>query len=218
MPGFGGNVAGMNVSAMLRRPWPRAALFALPGIALAITGSTHPHYLTYTTSAHWTIMHLIGLLVFPLVGVALIALVWGRRDPLALIVIAGSYLYATCYTALDIVSGAAAGYVTYQLGPGELRPDEVGFLFQLGGRLEDVGAPAMLVAGIAVGIDALRRYRWRAAAPTVLIVVAGYSFLDSHIFWFRGALTVLVIGLATGWFAYLQATHADRQVPAVADA
>lgn len=186
-------------------PWKRAALLAAPGVLLGLVGAMHPPYLTYTTSEHWTIMHLVGLFVFPLVGAALMALVWGRRDPLALIVIAAAYVYATAYTALDVISGAGAGYVTYRLGPGQLRPKEVSYLFHLGGHLELVGAAGLFIAGVAVGIDAIRRFGPAAVIPALAMTAATISFFTSHIFWFRGAFTVFVIGLATGWFAWLAA-------------
>ena len=59
----------------------RLVLLALPGVALGIAGATHPHSLSYPTSEHWWQMHVAGMFVFPLVGVALMALVWARRDP-----------------------------------------------------------------------------------------------------------------------------------------
>ena len=72
----------------------RLVLLALPGLALGITGATHPGSLSYATSHHWWQMHLAGMFVFPLVGVALASLVWGRRDPLALVLFAGAYVGA----------------------------------------------------------------------------------------------------------------------------
>lgn len=191
---------------MTRSTILRGSLFAAPGLALAVVGATHPHSLSYPTSAHWTIIHLIGLLVFPLVGVALAAVVWTRRNLTAWIAIGGAYLYATSYTALDIVSGAAAGYVTYRLGPGKLRPDTVDYMFDLGAYLETVGAAALLIAAIFVGVTAVGRHGTSAVIPAVVLSVAGISFLDSHIFWWRGVVTVAAIGIATGWLAVLNAS------------
>ncbi len=79
---------------------------------LAVAGLFHPHHLTYDTSTRWWTLHVPGLLVFPLVGLALAALVGGRRDPVAWAVRLTAYVYATFYSALDVVSGIGAGYVT----------------------------------------------------------------------------------------------------------
>ena len=64
---------------MPRRP----LLLALPGLLLAVAGLVHPHHLMYATSTRWWTLHVAGLLVFPLVGWALAALVRGRTDGLA---------------------------------------------------------------------------------------------------------------------------------------
>ncbi len=112
----------------------RAAVFAAPGVALAVVGATHPIRLTFETSGRWTVIHVIGLLVFPLVGAALVGLVWPRRDPLAVAIALAAYVYATAYTALDVVSGIGAGFVTYRAGAGE-RPEEVRVLYEIGSRL-----------------------------------------------------------------------------------
>lgn len=50
----------------------------------------------------------------------------------------GGYLFATAYTALDVISGLAAGYITVELGPGQLRPEAVSVMFRAGSALGDV--------------------------------------------------------------------------------
>lgn len=187
----------------------RATLFALPGVALAIVGTTHPANLTYATSAHWTVMHVVGLLVFPLVGAALAGLVWGRRDPLAWLVGIAAYLYATAYTALDVIAGVAAGFVTYEAGPGARRPSEVVYLFDVGNQIGEVGVWAFLTASVLVAGDQAWRHRLRGVVPGLLLVLAAVSFLDSHIYPWLGVVTVLLIGLATGWLALLSEPGAD---------
>jgi len=185
-------------------------LFALPGVALAVVGVTHPAELTYDTSAHWTFMHVVGLLVFPLVGLALTGLVWRRRDPLAVVVVVASYLYAAFYTALDVIAGIAAGFVTYQAGPDALRPGEVVDLFDIGNQLGELGVWAFLIACVLVAVDQVWRHRLSALVPALLLVAAGVSFLDSHIYPWLGVVTVLVIGVVTGWFAALSGPGRSR--------
>ena len=70
------------LSGPMRRLVP-SILLALPALSLAVAGLLHPHHLTYDTSYRWFALHLPGLLVFPLVGVALAVLVRTRADPLA---------------------------------------------------------------------------------------------------------------------------------------
>ena len=85
-----------------------------------------------------------GLLVFPLVGLALAELVHGRRDAVAWVVRAAAYVYATFYTALDVISGIGAGWVTHELGPGEPRPPAVSLMFRIGTPLGEVGSGALI--------------------------------------------------------------------------
>ncbi len=57
-------------------------------------------------------MHVVGLFAFPLVAAALVGLVWPRRDLLAVSVGIAAYVFASAYTALDVIAGVAAGFVT----------------------------------------------------------------------------------------------------------
>jgi len=167
-------------------------------------GATHPASLTYSSSEHWTVMHVVAMLVFSLVGAALVGLVWPRRDPVALAIGLAAYLYAVAYTALDLIAGVAAGFVTYQAGPEAQRTEAVVDLFDIGNQLGELGVWAFLTASVLVALDQVWWHRMRALVPALLLVVAGISFLDSHIYPWRGVVTVLVIGLATGWLAYLR--------------
>ncbi len=134
-------------------------LIAAPALALAAAGLIHPHRLTYETADRWFGLHVAGLVVFPLVGLALAWLVRGRRDPLAWLVRLAAYGYATFYSALDVISGLAAGYVTREMGADYERGSEVRLLFQIGTPLGEIGSWCLLVAALAVSVDAIRRSR-----------------------------------------------------------
>lgn len=177
-------------------PIQLALLRALPGVALGVAGATHPHRLTPDSAQHWWVMHVVGLVVFPLVGVALVSLVWPRRDPLALLVLVGSAVYATFYTALDVISGIAAGYVTDSLGDVP-RPDEVRLLFRIGGSLGDVGEWGLLVAAGALAVDVVRRTGARGLAAAALLVAGAVAVAVDHIFWPWGALGAAALGVGT---------------------
>lgn len=181
-------------------------LLAAPGILLGVTGATHPPRLDPDTAQHWFLMHLAGVVVFPLVGVALAWLVRGRRDVLAVGVLVASYAYATFYTALDVISGVGNGYVTAALGDAATpRPSSVTLAFRIGTILGDVGAWALFAAAVLITVDVVRRNGARSpAVPAAALLLLGAWFLrEEHIFWPGGVLSCLAIGVGTGWLGTL---------------
>ncbi len=189
-----------------------AVLVALPGLALAGAGLLHPHSLSHATAGRWFGLHVAGLLVFPLVGAALALLVRGRGDPVAWVVRAAAYTYATFYSALDVISGIAAGYVTRELGPGVPRPDEVRLLFRIGTPLGEVGSVALLVCCAALALDALLRRELPAAAAGGVLVVGAWLVHLDHIFSPRGVIGMLLLGLATAAVVLVSDIPHDRSV------
>ena len=178
---------------MPRRTW----ILALPGLALAVVGLFHPHHLTYDTSGRWFSIHLPGLVVFPLVGLALAELVHGRRDPVAWLVRVAAYVYATFYSALDVISGIAAGYVTHELGPDVPRPREVSLLFRIGTPLGHVGSIALIVCGAVVVLDLLTRDRSPRAWVALLLVAGAVLVHRGHIFAPEGVAGMVLIAVGT---------------------
>jgi len=183
-----------------RRDLQHAALLGLPALVLAVAGLFHPHRLGPDSAARWTVLHLAGLVVFPLVGLALAALVRGRGDAMAWGVRVTAYVYATAYSALDVISGIGAGYVTWRLGGGVERPDEVRFLFSIGGRIGEVGSWALIACAAVLAIDAMRHRGW-AALPGVLLVPGALLVHVGHIFAPTGVAGMVLIGVATAWLA-----------------
>ena len=189
-------------------------LLALPALALAAAGLLHPHHLTFDTSWRWFTLHVAGLVVFPLVGWALAELVVGRRDPLAWLVRLAAYTYATFYTALDVVSGLAAGWVTHQLGPGVPRPEAVSQLFRVGTPLGRVGEWALLLVVLALVVDRLVRRRADAATwavGAVTLVPGAWLVHVGHIFASEGVAGMALLGAGTAWWA-----HRLRDAPVAA--
>lgn len=176
----------------------RGVLAALPGVSLGIAGYFHPEHLTHATSDTWWGLHVAGLFAFPLVGVALIALFRGRRDPVAAVAVVAAFIYATAYTALDVINGIGAGFVTSRLGALAPRPDEVRSLFAIGGPIGEVGSYALIAAALVVTLDALGRQGVRAVPGLLLVPGALLVHLD-HIFFPLGALGITLVGLGTGW-------------------
>jgi hypothetical protein len=182
--------------------------FGLPGIGLAVAGVFHPHVLSYDSAQRWFLLHVLGLAVFPLVGVALAALMGLRRDVLAWAVRVTAYLYATFYSALDVISGIAAGYVTRELGPGQPRPDEVRLLFRIGSALGEVGSWALLLGCALAVADQLHRHGL-AALPGLVIVPGAWLVHIDHIFAPTGVTGMGLIGLGTAWLAVLARKEAS---------
>jgi hypothetical protein len=181
------------------------ALLALPALALAAAGLLHPHHLTFDTSWRWFTLHVAGLVVFPLVGWALAELVVGRRDPLAWLVRLAAYVYATFYTALDVVSGLAAGWVTHQLGPGVPRPEAVSQLFRVGTPLGRVGEWALLLVVLALVVDRLVRQRADAATwavGAVTLVPGAWLVHVGHIFAPEGVAGMALLAVGAAWWAH----------------
>ncbi|KQW48348.1 hypothetical protein ASC77_06180 [Nocardioides sp. Root1257] len=192
---------------MRMRRFAQPLLLALPALLLAVAGLLHPHHLSYGTSWRWFTLHLPGLLAFPLVGVALAALMGRRTDPLAWAVRLAAYVYATFYTALDVISGVAAGYVTHELGPGVPRPEAVSLLFRIGTPLGEIGSWALLVTCALVVVDQVRRHGARGAVAVVLLPGAWLVHIG-HIFAPEGVAGMLLIALGT---AVTSATDATRR-------
>lgn len=180
-----------------------ALLLALPGLSLAGAGLFHPHSLTADSAGRWTLLHVAGLFVFPLVGLGLAALVRSRVDPLAWGVRLTAYVYATAYSALDVISGIGAGYIHSRLEEGDARPDEVRYLFSIGGRIGEVGSWALIACAALVAADAVRRSGW-VALPGVLLVPGAVLVHQDHIFAPTGVVGMALIGLATGWLGVIE--------------
>jgi hypothetical protein len=182
------------------RTLPRAvrlAAVALPPLVLAATGATHPMELTSATAHHWLVMHVLLVPVFPLLGVAVWVLLSGEDGVLAWLARGAAFAYAVFYGALDTVNGVAAGVLVTSTAVGqaedptrELRP-----MLRLGNDLGWVGSGAFLAAVLLAVVVLVRRHGRRAWPGAALALVAGVSFLDSHVYWPRGVVTMVVLGI-----------------------
>jgi hypothetical protein len=177
-------------------------VLALPGISLGVSGLFHPHHLAADTAERWYVLHLVGLLVFPLVGVALMALVRGRGDLLAWVVRLTAFVYATFYTALDVIYGVAAGDVTRQMGADYQRSADFTAMLQVGVHLGEVGSWSLLACGVALLVDQLVPRPALSALPALALPVGAWLVHVGHIFAPTGVVGMLLIGCATGLLAW----------------
>ncbi|WP_327396898.1 hypothetical protein [Streptomyces phaeochromogenes] len=191
----------------------RIALVTAAPLVLAAAGIAHPHGLSRSTAADWAHLHIALLPVFPLLAVGLLVPLWHRpRLGLAgfatVVAWAGAFVYAAFYTGLDAVAGIAAGTAvehagaTASLGPVK-RP-----LYDTGEALGQAGAYALIGAIAATAVALLAKHGVRVLPGTVVLLAAGWSFVDSHIFWPRGVWTML--GFALGFALLAWGTAVER--------
>ncbi|WP_329048552.1 hypothetical protein OG738_38935 [Amycolatopsis sp. NBC_01488] len=182
----------------MSRP-PRAFLVAVPGLLLAAFGAVHPAQLDAATAPWWTTLHVILLPVFPLLGLAQWSLLTSAPPWLRWPGRVAAFGYAAFYGGLDAVAGIAAGTVVHaQHGATPV----VGAVFTAGDLVGHLGAACFLVASALIVVAAVLRAGWRAGPGGVVLLLASVSFLDSHIFWPRGVVTMLGVAAGMSWLSF----------------
>jgi hypothetical protein len=177
------------------------AAVALPPLALAIIGTTHPEHLTAASALYWRNLHVITLPIFPLLGFAP-WLVVRFRHSLTLSWVAGilGFVYAVFYTGLDVLAG---------IGAGGLKVDGMGMatttVFGLGDDLGRIGATALIAAALLAGVVAIGLARWRAVPGAILVIAGTVCLWKDHIFFPIGVLGQLL--LAVGWVTLVVAVR-----------
>lgn len=175
---------------------PRGFLVAVPGLLLAGFGAVHPALLDAATAPWWTTLHVILLPVFPLLAVAQWFLLREAPPWLRWPGWVAAFGYAAFYGGLDAVAGIAAGTVVHaQHGATPV----LGAVFMAGDRVGYVGSACFLVANALIVVAAILRAGWWAVPGGVLLLGASVSFLDSHIFWPRGVVTMLAVAAGMSW-------------------
>ncbi|MGR4852746.1 hypothetical protein [Streptomyces sp. LARHCF252] len=193
-----------------------AIVVAAP-LVLASAGLAHPHGLSRSTSTDWTELHIALLPVFPLLTLGLLVPLWHRpRADLAgfatVLAWAAAFVYAAFYTGLDAVAGIAAGTAvgnapdSARLGP--LKQP----LYDMGETLGNIGASALLAAVVASAVALYPRHGIRVLPGTAVLLVAGWSFIDSHVFWPRGVFTMLGFAMGFALLSWATSTRDDHRV------
>jgi hypothetical protein len=168
---------------------------AVPGLVLAGFGTAHPALLNPGTAPWWAMLHVLLLPVFPLLAVAQWLLLAPAPPLLRWPGRLAAYGFAVFYTGLDAVAGIAAGTVVR--AENGLTP-VLGELFRIGDTVGRIGADCFLAASMLIIASSALRTGWRAAPGAALLLGASVSFIDSHIFWPRGVITMIAI--AAGMF------------------
>jgi hypothetical protein len=189
-----------------------AAVTAAP-LLLAVAGLVHPSGLASHTADRWAVLHILLLPVFPVVAAGfLIPLRDCRGTGWTHLARVAAYGYACCYTGLDAVAGIAAGTLVRHAPEPFDRHLLIDPLYSVGDRLGRAGAALFIVASLATCAALRSRHGWRVLPGGVVLVVAGWSFLDSHIFRWRGVVTMVgfAVGFALLWWATAGGRAADR--------
>ena len=186
-------------------------LVAVPGLLLAGFGAVHPGHINADTAGWWADLHIILLPAFALLAAAQWHLLTPAPAPIRWLGRLAAFGFAAFYTGLDAVAGIGAGTVVdAQHGSSPA----VGRLFVVGDALGYAGAWSFLAANVLIVAAIAPRAGWRVVPGAVLLLPASVSFLDSHIFWPRGVVTM--IGIAAG-MALLSYVGAPRPAPAHGD-
>ena len=184
-----------------------ALLVALPALACAIVGLTHPMHLTEASAEYWRNMHIALIPIFPLIGLApwLIARqagVWFGRAGAIL-----GYGFATFYTALDILAGVAGGALV-MAGDSEV----TGAVFGIGRILANVGVVSLVAGCLVAGVAAFRTAGVAALPGALLATVGAVLVQPGHVY--LGLGTVAMVLFAGGFVA--MAFAVTRPAPAAA--
>lgn len=192
---------------MSRSRFSVVAVVALPPLLLALVGLAHPHDLTDGTAASWRNLHIALLPIFPLLGLAPWLVVRPHSRVLGWAAALLGYVYAVCYTALDVLAGIGAGALQAENGGSGTT-----VLFAQGGGLALYGEWAYVAAALLASALAIRRVGLIAVPGAALAVTGAFLFLDNHIYWPIGVLSMALLTL--GWAALAWVTFGQPDASA----
>ena len=176
-----------------RDRWTLVLAVALPALVLGTAGLFHPEHLTDADAERWRNIHIVALPLFPLLALGPWLLARRMHRLGGMLALLLGYVYACFYTGLDLLAGAGAGALKLE------GSEDLGVLFRLASPMEWVATSAYLAGTVLACALVLRRAGLAAVPGALIVVAASVSFLDSHIFWPRGVLTMYA--LAVGWAA-----------------
>lgn len=187
--------------------WDRVALFTAPALVLAVAGLFHPSELTASTADTWTLLHVLLLPVFPLLGLLVWWLLRGISGPVTWAANIAAFGFAAFYTALDVLAGIATGALARDAVERDvpLPDDQIDALFRVGNALGELGG-WLFVAACALASVALFLRVGRTMLPGAVLLVGGaYVFSGAHIYWPEGGSSMLA--LAAGFALLALAPH-----------
>jgi hypothetical protein len=179
----------------------------VPPLVVLATSLTHPQLLTVESASHWKAVHVWLLVWFPLLALGPWLVARAVHRPASRVVAIVAYVYATFYSALDIIGGIAAGAIK------EVEAGGIGIVSPLAGDFETVGGVAFVVACTLGAGVALRSTGWvRGAAPAAAVVVGSIGLWQFHVFRPEGPVAMAL--LAAGWGTFVVLIDRGRPSPA----
>jgi len=169
-------------------------------VSLAVAGATHPSPLSADNAAYWRTLHVVMLPLFPLLAVMVWVLLRGVHGGVDGVLGWAARLlalvYAAFYSALDVLAGIANGAIVERAATtGQDVSAIKSLVFGQASEVGDIGVYALLAAAVLVGVVHLRHSGVRAAPGALVLVAAAWSFLASHVYPWRGVLTMLAFGV-----------------------
>lgn len=163
----------------------------VPPALIGVLGTMHPAHLTLDDSLLWRNLHVALLPLLPLLALGPWLVARSVDVRLGRVVFLLGFVYATFYTALDVLAGIGAGGLKHEGKNG------LGVLFHLASNLGEVGSIAFICATAIAAGCVLRVARLSALAGTVLVLAGAFGFREEHVYWPGGVLSMFA--LAAGW-------------------
>ena len=190
---------------LMSRPTLKTFIAAvLPPVIIGVLGIAHPPHLTQDASLLWRNLHVVLLPILPLLawGPWLVAKSIDERWGWIAFVL--GWVYASFYTALDVLAGIGAGGLKHE-GEGGL-----GVLFSLAGSLGEIGSIAFIGASAVAAGCVSRIAGWKALPGSVIVLAGAFGFRAEHVYWPGGVLSMFA--LAIGWTLLIGAARTRIEV------
>ncbi|MDX6275949.1 MAG: hypothetical protein QOJ72_77 [Nocardioidaceae bacterium] len=174
----------------------------LPPVLIGLIGITHPAHLTFGASGYWRNLHVVLMPLFPLLALGPWLATRAIDRTYAWVALVLGFVYACFYTALDVLAGIGAGSLKHAHETG------TGVLFGQASDLGHIGSVALIGANALAAGCVLRIAGARAAPGTALTIGGAYGFMENHVYWPGGVLSMFAI--AAGWSLLLLALRPAR--------
>ena len=175
--------------------WTVAATLVPPAV-IALIGTTHPPHLTQDAALYWRNLHVVLLPLFPLLALGPWLVTRSIDRTYGRVTLVLGFVFACFYTALDVLAGIGAGGLKHE------HQDGLGVLFSLASNLGQVGSIAYIGATALAAGCVLRLSGWRGAPGAALALVGAYGFMEEHVYWPGGVLSMAAI--TAGWALLLR--------------